>query len=394
MKLTGKVAIITGAGTGIGRACAGLFAQEGAAVVLAGRRENLVEEAAREIREAGGRAGATACDVTRASDVVALVRFAVEEFGGVQVVVNNAALWMAGTIEETSEEDWDRIMATNLKGVYLLCRHALPELRKSGGGAIVNIGSVLGLVGMRRRLAYSASKGGLLSFTQSLALDHAGEGIRGSIAFARRSSRLLWGRGLCNRPEGPGRNWRGASRKSPWGAREGRKTWRNSHFFWRRTTPVGLPEQRFHSMADSAPIEMATRRQHYAKIRKSFEAIGPLRLLGIKLAALKPGRAALIMDTRSDLVHDYGVHGGVLAVLADTALAAALYTELPLSAAMATVEMKINYLVPHREGRLRADARILRKGKQLAVGEVEIRNRKKELIAKSLLTFRIGRRSE
>lgn len=178
MELRGKVAIVTGAGTGIGRACAELFAREGAAVVVAGRRREPLEEVARGMAARGGRALAQPADVTREADVQALVRRAVKEFGGLHIVVNSAGYWMAGTAEETSEADWDRTMATNLKGVFLLCKHALPELRRAGGGSIINIGSVLSLVGMKRRLAYAASKGGVVQLTKALALDHAAEKIR------------------------------------------------------------------------------------------------------------------------------------------------------------------------------------------------------------------------
>jgi NAD(P)-dependent dehydrogenase (short-subunit alcohol dehydrogenase family) len=178
MKLAEKVAIVTGAGTGIGRTCAELFAREGAAVVLAARRRELLEEVAAAITDSGGRALAQPCDLTRALDIRALVARAVEAFGGLHIVVNNAAFWMAGTAEETSEEEWDRMMATNLKGVFLLSRQALPEFRRAGGGTIVNIGSVLGLVGMKRRVAYATSKGGLVQMTKAMALDHAAENIR------------------------------------------------------------------------------------------------------------------------------------------------------------------------------------------------------------------------
>jgi len=178
MKLADKVAIVTGAGTGIGRACAELFAREGAAVVLAGRRLALLDEVAGGIVAGGGRALAQPCDLTQTAQVRALVARTVETYGSLQVVVNNAAYWIAGTVEETSEEDWERTMATNLKGVFLLCKQALPELRRAGGGVIVNIGSVLGLVGMKRRVAYATSKGGLVQLTKAMALDHAAEGIR------------------------------------------------------------------------------------------------------------------------------------------------------------------------------------------------------------------------
>ncbi len=178
MKLRERTAIVTGAGTGIGRAIAELFAAAGADVVLAGRRREPLVEVESQISACGGHAVVQPCDLTKTAEVQALVRRAAEAFGRVNVIVNNAAYWMAGTVEETTEDEWDRIMATNLKGVFLLCRAALPELRRARGGVIVNIGSVLGLVGMKRRAAYAASKGGLVQLTKAMALDHAAESIR------------------------------------------------------------------------------------------------------------------------------------------------------------------------------------------------------------------------
>lgn len=178
MKLGKKVAIITGAGTGIGRACAELFADEGAAVVLAGRRREPLEEVGKVIEAKGGRALAMPCDVRRSDQVRDLVSRAESALGGLNIVVNNAALWIGGTAEETSEADWDALMETNLKGIFLLSREALPALRRAGGGTIVNIGSVLGLVGMKQRVAYATSKGGLVQLTRAMALDHAAEKIR------------------------------------------------------------------------------------------------------------------------------------------------------------------------------------------------------------------------
>lgn len=177
MKLANRVALITGAGTGIGRATAELFAREGARVVLAGRRRAPLEEVAAAIQQAGGRAVVEPCDITKEEDVKTLVRRTAEALGGLHVVVNNAAYWVAGTAEETSTADWDQMMDTNLKGVFFVSKHALPELRLAGG-VIVNIGSVLGLVGMKRRVAYATSKGGLVAMTRAMALDHAAEKIR------------------------------------------------------------------------------------------------------------------------------------------------------------------------------------------------------------------------
>ena len=178
MKLANRVALITGAGTGIGRATAELFAREGARVTLAGRRREPLEETATGIQQAGGQALVQPCDITQEEEVKVLVARTAEAFGGLQIVVNNAAYWMAGTAEETSTADWDKMMETNLKGVFFVSKHALPELRRAGGGVIVNIGSVLGLVGMKRRVAYATSKGGLVAMTRAMALDHAAEKIR------------------------------------------------------------------------------------------------------------------------------------------------------------------------------------------------------------------------
>ena len=177
-RLQGKVALITGGGTGIGRACALLFAQEGARVALAGRRAEPLEAVAREITTAGGDALAVPCDVAQRAAVEQAVHAAADRFGRLDVVVNNAGTLLMGTAEETSDADWSRLLAVNLTGTFLVSRAALPEMRKSGGGSIINIGSVLGLVGMKQRAAYAASKGGVTMFTKAMALDHARENIR------------------------------------------------------------------------------------------------------------------------------------------------------------------------------------------------------------------------
>lgn len=137
-----------------------------------------------------------------------------------------------------------------------------------------------------------------------------------------------------------------------------------------------------------------TRARHYAEIKRRFSRVGAVRLLGMKLARLAPGRATLLLDVEPRHSHPQGVHGGVLAALADTALAMAIFTRLPAHVRISTVEMKINYLNAHQGGRLRAEARILRLGKRLAVGEVEIRSASRQLVAKSLLTYSIRRGEE
>ncbi len=177
-RLSGKVALITGGGTGIGRAIALAFAREGASVAVAARRLEKLKEAVNEIESQGGKGLAIECDVTSAAGVDRAVRAAKERFGRLNVLVNNAGILHVSTVEGISEEDWDRLMTVNIKGPFLMSRAVLPEFRKSGGGAIVNIGSVLGLVAVKERAAYCASKGGVTMLTKAMAMDHAHENIR------------------------------------------------------------------------------------------------------------------------------------------------------------------------------------------------------------------------
>lgn len=177
-RLSGKMAFITGGGTGIGRACALLFAREGAKVALAARRSDKLNAVAQEIINEGHEALAVECDVTKRASVEEAIRAAEERFDGLNVIVNNAGALRMGTAEETSDEDWSQVIATNLTGTFFVSRAAVPALRRAGGGSIVNIGSYLGLVGLQRRAAYCASKGGVTMLTKAMALDHAAEKIR------------------------------------------------------------------------------------------------------------------------------------------------------------------------------------------------------------------------
>src|SRR5260370_5651846 len=177
-RLSGKVALITGGGTGIGRAIAVAFAREGASVTVAGRRLEKLREVIGEVQKEGGAGLAMECDVSRAKDVERAVKGAVERFGRLNALVNNAGTLHVSTVEGIKEEEWDRVMAVNVKGPFLMSRAVLPEFRKCGGGAIVNIGSVLGLVAMRDRAAYCASKGGVTMLTKAMAIDHGHENIR------------------------------------------------------------------------------------------------------------------------------------------------------------------------------------------------------------------------
>lgn len=177
-RLSGKVAIVTGGGTGIGRAIVLAFAREGAKVAIAGRRPEKLEEVAKEVNGTGGDARAMVCDVTSAQAVQRLVDETEKAFGALNVLVNNAGTLSASTVETVTEEEFDRILATNVKGPFLMSRAVLPAFRRSGGGAIVNIGSILGLVAMKDRVAYCASKGAVTLLTKAMALDHAHEKIR------------------------------------------------------------------------------------------------------------------------------------------------------------------------------------------------------------------------
>jgi NAD(P)-dependent dehydrogenase (short-subunit alcohol dehydrogenase family) len=179
-RLEGKVAIVTGAGTGIGRAIAVSLAQEGAMVALIGRRKNKLEDAAAEIhaKVTGAQAIAVVCDITKSADTKDAAAQVEKAFGKLNVLVNNAGALSVSTIETISEEEWDSLIATNLKGPFLMSRAVLPAMRRAGGGSIVNIGSVLGLVAVKDRAAYCASKGGVTLLTKSMALDHAKDKIR------------------------------------------------------------------------------------------------------------------------------------------------------------------------------------------------------------------------
>jgi NAD(P)-dependent dehydrogenase (short-subunit alcohol dehydrogenase family) len=174
-RLGGKRAIVTGAGAGIGEAIAIRLSSEGARVALADLDEQAVERVAGEIE---GKILGRRTDVTRSDEVEALVQGVVEEWGGLDVMVNNAGIGVAGTTPETSEEDWERLMAVNLKGTFLGMKYAIPAMRDSGGGSIINISSVAALVGIPDRAAYSATKGGILALTKAAAIDHVSEGIR------------------------------------------------------------------------------------------------------------------------------------------------------------------------------------------------------------------------
>jgi meso-butanediol dehydrogenase / (S,S)-butanediol dehydrogenase / diacetyl reductase len=175
MRLLGKVAIVTGAGSGIGRETARLFAAEGATVVVADRDGGAAERVAAEI---GGKARAATVDVAQEAAVRALIEAAAAQHGRLDILVNNAGYGFAGTVVDTSEQDWDALMAVNVKGVFFGCKYAVPIMERQGGGVIVNTASAAAYIGITDRAAYVASKGAVAALTRAMALDHVAANIR------------------------------------------------------------------------------------------------------------------------------------------------------------------------------------------------------------------------
>jgi len=173
-RLTGKVAIITGAGTGIGRACALAYAREGAKLILAARRRDVLEAVA---AECGTDPWIAPLDVSNSDEIDRLLKQVASEFGVVHVLLNNAGVLHAGTAEQLTPAQWDETFNVNVRGVWLLSRGVLPLMRKNGG-SIINIASVLGINGARLRAAYAASKGAVVLLTKCMAIDHGHEKIR------------------------------------------------------------------------------------------------------------------------------------------------------------------------------------------------------------------------
>ena len=181
MRLQGKVALITGAGSGMGRAAAELFAREGARVVVTDLVDDAGNAAVAAVREAGGEAIYVRADVAKWDDCVAMVAAATDTFGGLHILYNNAGIFPAddGGALDTPEATWERVMDVNLKGVWLGCKAGIPALLASGGGAIVNVASFVALMGAATaQIAYTSSKGGVLAMTREIAVEYARQGIR------------------------------------------------------------------------------------------------------------------------------------------------------------------------------------------------------------------------
>jgi len=176
--LTGKVAVVTGGSTGIGRATVAALASGGARVVYCSHDPETVKAAEAALSGFGPQVTGTTADVRSAEDMARLVELAVGQYGGVDILVCSAGVQTYGTVEDTSEEAWHRVIDTNLSGIFLAAKSAVPELRARNGGAIVNVSSVQGFAPQSRVVGYSVSKAGIDALTRSMAIDHAVDGIR------------------------------------------------------------------------------------------------------------------------------------------------------------------------------------------------------------------------
>ena len=177
-RLADKVAIVTGGGSGIGKATALRFAQEGAAVVIGDLDANTAQATAQEITTAQGRASAVPVNVTQAGDVEAMVQTALRSYGKLDILFNNAGIGKRVPLAEMHEDDWQLVIDVDLKSIFLGSKYAIPAMRDNGGGSIINTASIYGLVGAEGVAAYNAAKGGVVLLTKNMAIDHAKDNIR------------------------------------------------------------------------------------------------------------------------------------------------------------------------------------------------------------------------
>ena len=186
-RLAGKVALVTGGGSGVGRAAVEMFAREGARVAACGRNAARIEETIAAVRAAGGEGLAVAADVSSDEDCGRLIAAVAERLGGLDIVVNNAGVGYdyelthpgaMGDLASTPPASWQDVIAINLNSVYNVCRHALPHIFAAGGGAVVNVASIGGVMGMADAHAYSAAKGGMVNLTRSMAVAYGPKGVR------------------------------------------------------------------------------------------------------------------------------------------------------------------------------------------------------------------------
>lgn len=177
MRLNGKTALITGGGEGIGRATALLFCKEGAKVGITGRNKEKLNGVVREAK-GNGEIIPFPGDVSKEKDVIRTVDEFIKRFKKIDILFNNAGILVTGTATTTSVESWDEIIDINVKGTFLMSKYVIPHMLKNGGGSIINNSSVLGFIGCQNTVAYNTSKGAIMQFTRSLAVDHAKQGIR------------------------------------------------------------------------------------------------------------------------------------------------------------------------------------------------------------------------
>lgn len=177
MRLKDRVVIVTGGGSGIGRAIALLFGKEGAKVVVVGRRQEPLNETVREIEKAGGIGWVLVGDVSNSSDVNSIVQKVVSQFKHLDILVNNAGIYLANDVVSAREEEWDKVFSIDLKGVWFFSKASMPHMIKAGSGKIINVASIAGLVGFGQSAAYCAAKGAVINLTREMALDYGSKHI-------------------------------------------------------------------------------------------------------------------------------------------------------------------------------------------------------------------------